>query len=146
LGFGAAAIGFAIIIQFLGNTVLQLSLSIFGLLGGPLLGVITLGIFVPFSNWVVISQQKNFIITFIYAISNRLFYKGALIGLIASTVFNIAIGLAGIIDPYPAPKKYLTIEGCSNYTLQQLGTTTIPPYKPPKQLFYSNRNSKSTIN
>lgn len=53
LGFGAAAIGFAIVIQFLGNTVLQLALSIFGLLGGPLLGVISVGIFLPFVNWVV---------------------------------------------------------------------------------------------
>ena len=64
LGFGAGAIGLAYLCQFFGNTVLQLSvnvlfcifysglgfkwklfqLSIFGLLGGPLLGVISLGI------------------------------------------------------------------------------------------------------
>jgi Na+/proline symporter len=51
--FGAGAIGFAILIQYLGDTVLQLALSIFGLLGGPLLGVISLGLFVPSANWVV---------------------------------------------------------------------------------------------
>ena len=44
LFFGAAAIGLAYLCQYLGNTVLQLTLSIFGLLGGPLLGVISLGL------------------------------------------------------------------------------------------------------
>jgi sodium-coupled monocarboxylate transporter 8/12 len=58
LGFGAGAIGFAIVIQYLGDTVLQLVNSIFGLLGGPLLGVISLGIFVPSANWVV--SRNNF--------------------------------------------------------------------------------------
>jgi hypothetical protein len=50
LGFGVAAIGLAYLCQYFGNTVLQLSLSLFGLLGGPLLGVISLGMFVPFAN------------------------------------------------------------------------------------------------
>jgi hypothetical protein len=50
LSFGIAAIGLAYLCQYFGNTVLQLALSLFGLLGGPLLGVISLGMFVPYAN------------------------------------------------------------------------------------------------
>lgn len=42
--------GLAFACQYLGATTLQIALSIFGLLGGPLLGVISLGMFVKFAN------------------------------------------------------------------------------------------------
>jgi len=48
--FGLITIAFSFLCEYVGQTVLQLSLSIFGLLGGPLLGVISLGMFVPFTN------------------------------------------------------------------------------------------------
>lgn len=43
----------AYLCQFAGKTVLQLALSIFGLLGGPIFAVISLGMFVPYANWLV---------------------------------------------------------------------------------------------
>ena len=43
LSFGVASIGLAYMCKYLGNTVLQLALSIFGILGGPLLAVISMG-------------------------------------------------------------------------------------------------------
>ncbi len=70
LGFGVATVGLAYLCEYFGDTVLQVALSIFGrlknrmcflffqfniliylgMLGGPLLGVISLGMFVPQAN------------------------------------------------------------------------------------------------
>ena len=58
--FGLITIGLSFLCQYAGSTVLQLSLSIFGLLGGPLLGVITLGMLVPFANSAVSVSYKNY--------------------------------------------------------------------------------------
>lgn len=49
LGFGSIAISLVYAAQQMGN-VLQAALAIFGIVGGPLLGVFTLGIFFPFAN------------------------------------------------------------------------------------------------
>jgi len=43
----------AYLCQYAGKTILQLALSIFGLLGGPIFAVISLGMFVPYANWLV---------------------------------------------------------------------------------------------
>ncbi len=53
LVIGLAGIGLAYFCQYLPSTVLQIALSIFGLLGGPILGVISLGMFIPYANWAV---------------------------------------------------------------------------------------------
>lgn len=50
-GLITTAMGF--VAQYLGELVLQIALSIFGFVGGPLTAVLALGLFFPFVNsWV----------------------------------------------------------------------------------------------
>lgn len=88
LAFGLIGIGLAYLCQFLPGQVLQFSLSIFGLLGAPILGVISLGMFVPYANWI-----------------------GALSGLLVSVSLNIWIGIGSILYVVPKTKPFST-SGC----------------------------------
>lgn len=74
---------------------LQLTLSIFGLLGGPLLGVISLGMFVPYANWV-----------------------GALVGLLLSSAMNLWVGIGSVALVPPNPSKNFSTEGCKTTTAE----------------------------
>jgi Na+/proline symporter len=77
--------------EYVGTTVLQISLSIFGILGGPLLGVISLGMFVPFAN-----------------------SCGAMSGFLVSVVVNIWLSLSTILyGKKPKPKPF-SQENCIN--------------------------------
>lgn len=87
--FGLITIGLAFLCQYVGQTVLQVSLSIFGLLGGPLLGVISLGMFVPCAN-----------------------ATGALVGLIVSLVVNCYIGIGSILYGEKPKIKILSTDKC----------------------------------
>lgn len=69
LGFGVLCFGLVFVAANLGN-VLEAALSIFGIIGGPLLGVFTLGMFFPWAN-----------------------AKGAGVGIISSLVLMLWIGI-----------------------------------------------------
>lgn len=101
LGFvaGALVIGIAFIAQYLGQTVLQIMLSIFGMVGGPLLGLFISGIFFPFIN-----------------------APGALCGLIASAVLTFWVGIGGsVILPVP-PVTGVSIAKCDMFPKNCNGT------------------------
>ncbi len=55
---GAVTIGLAYLAPLMGPTLLYIALSIFGMVGGPLLGLFTQAIFFPMCNeWVCINNQ-----------------------------------------------------------------------------------------
>ncbi|CAG2191042.1 SLC5A6 [Mytilus edulis] len=87
---GGLVIGIAFLSQFLGQTVLQIMLSIFGMVGGPLLGLFISGIFFPFIN-----------------------STGALCGLITSAVMAFWVGVGGTVL-LPVPEvMHVSTEMCS---------------------------------
>ncbi|KAK9712435.1 Sodium:solute symporter family [Popillia japonica] len=75
--YGLACIAIAFLAQYLGG-VLQASLTIFGVVGGPLLGVFTLGMFTTFAN-----------------------QRGALTGLIIGLSFALWMAFGGPRPPLP---------------------------------------------
>ncbi|XP_055923174.1 putative sodium-dependent multivitamin transporter [Eupeodes corollae] len=84
--YGLICIGLAFAVQALGG-VLQASLTIFGVVGGPLLGLFTLGMFTKRAN-----------------------QKGCIIGLILGLAFGFWIGFG---QPKPIPPQLpMSIEGC----------------------------------
>ncbi|XP_045209396.2 sodium-coupled monocarboxylate transporter 1-like [Mercenaria mercenaria] len=89
---GGVVIGVAFISQFLGQTVLQIMLSIFGMVGGPLLGLFISGLFIPWINeW------------------------GALCGLIVSAVLTFWVGVGGtVLVPLPEI-KHVSADMCLNF-------------------------------
>ncbi|RNA40535.1 sodium-coupled monocarboxylate transporter 1-like [Brachionus plicatilis] len=89
--FGLITVGIAYFCQYLSATVLQISLSIFGILGGPLLGVISLGMFCRFAN--------SF---------------GAFCGLVISTAINLWLGIGAVLYNTPPISKPVSIKNCEN--------------------------------
>lgn len=90
LFYGVVCLGMAYMAKYLGP-VLQAALTIFGIVGGPLLGVFTMGMTIPSAN-----QQ------------------GALAGLFTGLVFSSWLGFGG---PKPPLKKLpSSTSGCANHT------------------------------
>lgn len=85
--YGIVCIGLAFGAGTMGTGVLQASLTIFGVVGGPLLAVFTLGVGTTRAN-----------------------QRGVLIGLAMGLAFSFWIGFGGPKPPLPSLE--LTIEGC----------------------------------
>ncbi|XP_004623897.1 sodium-coupled monocarboxylate transporter 1 [Octodon degus] len=106
--FGMLCIGMAALASLMG-ALLQAALSIFGMVGGPLLGLFSLGILVPFANSV-----------------------GAFVGLLAGFVTSLWIGIGAQLYP-PLPERtmplHLATYGCnSTYNATDVVTATEMPF------------------
>ncbi|NXN02548.1 SC5A8 protein, partial [Sylvia borin] len=104
LFYGGVCIAMAAVASLLG-ALLQAALSIFGMVGGPLLGLFALGILCSFANGI-----------------------GAFVGLISGFVISLWVGIGSQIYP-PLPERtkplYLSTAGC-NITSGNLTSTEIP--------------------
>ncbi|OCT81799.1 sodium-coupled monocarboxylate transporter 2 [Xenopus laevis] len=115
--FGILCTVMAVVASFMGGVV-QAALSIHGMCGGPMLGLFTLGIVFPWTNW-----------------------KGALGGLLIGITMSFWVGIGGFIFP-PAVSKSLPLllrtDGCqlANMTVNATETfsttiTTVLATTPP---------------
>uniref|UniRef100_A0A8C3YNN6 Sodium-coupled monocarboxylate transporter 1 n=1 Tax=Catagonus wagneri TaxID=51154 RepID=A0A8C3YNN6_9CETA len=106
--FGVLCIGMAAVASLMG-ALLQAALSIFGMVGGPLMGLFALGILVPFSNSI-----------------------GALVGLLAGFALSLWVGIgAQLYPPLPERTMPLSLEthGCNvTYNGTNWMTTTEMPF------------------
>ncbi|NWS87099.1 SC5A8 protein, partial [Toxostoma redivivum] len=104
LFYGGVCIAMAAVASLLG-ALLQAALSIFGMVGGPLLGLFALGILCSFANGI-----------------------GAFVGLISGFVISLWVGIGSQIYP-PLPERtkplYLSTAGC-NISTGNLTSTEIP--------------------
>lgn len=105
--YGAVCIAMAGLASLMGG-LLQAALSIFGMVGGPLLGLFSLGILFPFANSL-----------------------GAIVGLLVGFAVSLWVGIGSQIYP-PLPirslPKFLSVEGC-NFNITDTNwtsTTTFP--------------------
>ncbi|XP_030005666.1 sodium-coupled monocarboxylate transporter 1 [Sphaeramia orbicularis] len=99
--YGMLCIGMAGLASVMGG-ILQAVISIFGVIGGPLLGLFTLGILCPFAN-----------------------SKGALVGVMSGLIVSLWVGIGAHI--YPAPPEMrrplsLITAGCNFTTVNWTST------------------------
>lgn len=99
LVYGALCLGLTYVASQLGN-ILQAALSLFGMLGAPMLGLFTLGMVFPWAN-----------------------YKGAYAGTLASLVMMLWIGVGAYITKPIAWKAPISLQGC-NWNLTRTTTQT----------------------
>ncbi|XP_062990743.1 sodium-coupled monocarboxylate transporter 1-like [Elgaria multicarinata webbii] len=119
LFFGAICLSMAAIASVMG-ALLQAALSIFGIIGGPLLGIFSMGVLLPFAN-----------------------AKGAFSGLLCGFFTVLWVGIGSQKYP-PRPNRTfplpLSTEGCPrpNFTMvTQVATTMLPPRPAIQEYWYS---------
>ncbi|XP_069479604.1 sodium-coupled monocarboxylate transporter 2 [Ambystoma mexicanum] len=111
--FGVLCTTMAVVASFMGGVV-QAALSIHGMCGGPMLGLFTLGIVFPWTNW-----------------------KGALGGLLTGITLAFWVAIGAFIYPAPVTKSLpleLKTEGCmlSNESVSSTAftPTVMQPFRP----------------
>ncbi|KAM5138678.1 sodium-coupled monocarboxylate transporter 2 [Mantella aurantiaca] len=103
--FGALCTLMAVVASFMGGVV-QAALSIHGMCGGPMLGLFSLGILFPWTNW-----------------------KGALGGVLTGFIMSFWVAIGAFIYPAPASKTLpltLRTDECILLNVTYNGTTPTP--------------------
>ncbi|XP_054708332.1 sodium-coupled monocarboxylate transporter 1-like [Uloborus diversus] len=98
LSYGVACIILVAVVERLG-AILQLSLSVFGVIGGPVLGVFALGMFFPWAN-----------------------FKGAITGLITGIIAVLWIAVGAFLNKAPKNFAPFSVEGCPDLYYNTTGT------------------------
>ncbi|XP_003224296.2 sodium-coupled monocarboxylate transporter 2 [Anolis carolinensis] len=109
--FGVVCTSMAVAASLMGGVV-QASLSIHGMCGGPMLGLFTLGIVFPCTNW-----------------------KGAFGGLLTGITLAFWVGIGAFVYPAPSSKSlplHLSTAGCitNNSETVTAMMPTLPPVRP----------------
>uniref|UniRef100_A0A673L2L6 Sodium-dependent multivitamin transporter n=1 Tax=Sinocyclocheilus rhinocerous TaxID=307959 RepID=A0A673L2L6_9TELE len=86
LSYGIICVAMAYVVHLMNSSVLQAALSIFGMVGGPLLGLFCLGIFFPCANSI-----------------------GAVTGLAAGLVMAFWVGIGGFLSRMPSSVQVLPL-------------------------------------
>ncbi|XP_013380727.1 sodium-coupled monocarboxylate transporter 1-like [Lingula anatina] len=153
--FGCIVIGLTFVASQLGG-VLQAALALFGMIGGPLLGVFTLGVLFPWANWkgAIAGLVTSLLFTFWIGIGAQIYKPavwkapGAITGLVTSLLLTFWIGIGAQIYKPAVWKAPVSILGCNavNETVSNVTTAvminvtpmpTAAPYDPPLNGLYN---------
>uniref|UniRef100_A0A673L2K0 Sodium-dependent multivitamin transporter n=1 Tax=Sinocyclocheilus rhinocerous TaxID=307959 RepID=A0A673L2K0_9TELE len=93
LSYGIICVAMAYVVHLMNSSVLQAALSIFGMVGGPLLGLFCLGIFFPCANSI-----------------------GAVTGLAAGLVMAFWVGIGGFLSRMPSSVQVLPLNSTNTVT------------------------------
>ncbi|XP_045471086.1 putative sodium-dependent multivitamin transporter [Harmonia axyridis] len=108
--YGGVCLLVAFLAQVLGG-VLQASLTIFGAIGGPLLGIFTLGMFTTRAN-----------------------QKGILLGLCSGVALSLWMAFG---QPKPPPPKLpVSVEGCDKFSFLNVSTSTVTSTNPDDSSYF----------
>lgn len=120
------------------SCVLQAAFMIFGMVGGPLLGLFSLGIFFPCANSIVSSNKLcplDFFHTHLTCYLSPVTFKGAVTGLVAGLAMAFWIGIGSLLMRMavtPGTPNNSTISGNATAVIMTSlvnGTMTKPRYK-----------------
>lgn len=122
--YGCTSFGLVFIAAQLG-AILQASISVAGTLGGPIFGLFTLGMFVPWCS-----------------------KKGALIGMIVALIFSlwlcIGANIAKANSQIVYPKLPVSVEGCTFGNFTKI-SSNVNPEEVQRYLHYINKQIKNKI-
>eukprot|EP00794_Sanderia_malayensis_P017922 gene17922-19703_t len=118
--FGLLIIGGAFLVSFVGTMVLQLAYSIFGIVGGPCLGIFALGMLVPSATW-----------------------KGAYCGVFVGMGTTLWLAIGATVYPPNKHKAPWSIRECKSFNASTSGNFSgiyyndFKPHNVPVEDFYS---------